>query len=176
MAGDARAAVDLVGVLRVSQQISLIDGRRMPRRDVTTLTQERRFAHQHPIVVRPVRVVAGHAALGDRGVLPQVGSTLLGVTTGAALVDGGACLQESDVRASVNVMTGRARQGTFPQWHVVEAVLLVGDVLVTAAAQRLLVLRLDLRRAFRGMHTVAADAADVALVMLAAGPERMRAS
>ena len=52
----------------------------MTRGDVTALTDHRHARVQHAVVRRAVRVVAGHAALADRRVLPQHRPAHLGVT------------------------------------------------------------------------------------------------
>src|SRR5262245_20979780 len=145
----------------------------MARRHVTSLAEERHLAHEQPLVVRSVRVVAGHATLADRRVLPEIGAPFVGVTARAALVDRRAHLQELDVGAAVRVVARRAGHGAFTHGHVMKAELLVDDRAMTRGAERDLILGLQLRRALGGVDTVAAHTADVALIVLTTGPERV---
>src|SRR5262245_35417383 len=70
-------------VALVGQLHAVVNRGRMFRADVTALTEHRQLCHQHPFLVRSVRVVTGTAGLADRRVLPQVRSTLFGVTADA---------------------------------------------------------------------------------------------
>src|SRR5262249_48708193 len=132
------------------------------------------LAHEHALVVGTVRIVTGDAALADRRVLPQIRSALVGVAARTRLVDRRAGLQEPDVLTAVRVVARRAGHGAFTHRHVIEPVLLVGDAAVAGAAQRHLVLDFQLRRPLRVVDAVTAHAADVALVVLTAVPERVR--
>src|SRR5678816_3806894 len=72
VADRARPAEDLVAVRGVGQKESLVDRWRMPRCHVTALADERLLRLQHAVVDGAVRVVARHAGIGDRRMLPQV--------------------------------------------------------------------------------------------------------
>src|SRR5688572_4862813 len=167
------AGKDLVGVLRVVQDEPVIDGWRMPRRHVTSLTQKWLLAHQHAVVVRTMWIVTRDTALADRCVFPEIRSPLVGVAARTALVDGGACLQQLDVRAAVHVVTRGAGERSFPHRHVIEAMLLVRDVAMTAGALLRHGARLELRWSLRGVYAVARGAAEVALIVLTAVPQRV---
>src|SRR5947208_1358905 len=101
---------------------------------MTALAEEWQLADQHALVVRAVRVVAGHAAFGDRRVLPQVRAALVGMAALAAFVDGGAGLEQTDIAAAVRVVTGAALHGPFAHRHVTEPIVLVHHRLVTDRA------------------------------------------
>src|SRR5688572_33276734 len=60
---------------------------RMSRADVTALAQHGHLRNEQPVVRRPVRVVARHAAFAAGGVLEQEWATLFRVARDAALID-----------------------------------------------------------------------------------------
>src|SRR5512145_2006444 len=68
-------------------RVVVVDGGRMPRRDVTALTQHRHPNHEHPVVRRAVRIVTSGAIFTNRGVLPQYRPSHFGVTAHAAFSD-----------------------------------------------------------------------------------------
>ena len=94
----------LLAFVRVVQEEAFVDRRRMPRGHVAALAEERQLRDEHPVVVAAVRVVARHAGVRDRRVLPQIRSALLGVAAGAALVDRRADLQQPDVGRPMRVV------------------------------------------------------------------------
>src|SRR5262249_15806316 len=118
--------------------------------------------------------VAGDAALAHRRVLPQVRSALVGVAARAALVDVRAGTEQSEVLAPMRVVARGTRHGAFAHRHVREAVRPVHPVAMAGAPQLPLVLSLDLRRPSRRVDAVTRRAAQGALIVLAAVPERMR--
>jgi len=121
-----------------------------------------------------VWIVAGHAALADRRVLPQIRSTLVRVTRGAALVNRGARLEQLDVRAAMDVVARRAGQCPLSDRHMVEPMRLVSDVAVARGALVRHALGFELRRPLGSVDAVAGRTADVPLIVLTAVPQRMR--
>src|SRR5262245_25739083 len=59
----------------------------MTRADMTALAEHRRLGDQQTIVRRTMRIVARHAALATRRMLPEERSPLFGVTADTRLVD-----------------------------------------------------------------------------------------
>src|SRR5262245_64545994 len=60
--------------------VVVVDRRRMLGVRVTALTEERQLGHEHPVVRRTVRIVAGRTAVaGDARVLEQIRAALFGV-------------------------------------------------------------------------------------------------
>ena len=53
--------------------------------DMAPLAEQRRLGHQHALVRRSVRVVAGHAAVTARRVLPEIRPAFLGMARRAQL-------------------------------------------------------------------------------------------
>src|SRR4051812_24127701 len=76
----------------------------------------------------------------------------------------------------MRVVTRRALHRALAHRHVTEAIVLVHDRLVAGRARLHLGLPDQLRRPLRLMDAVTGDAADVAAVVLAAIPERVRAA
>ena len=97
MADHARAPRNLVAVGGVVQQKAFVDRRRMPRGDVAPLAQVGQLGLEHSIVVRAVRVMAGHTSIRDGRVFPQIRTALFRVAARAALVDGRTGLQQPNV-------------------------------------------------------------------------------
>src|SRR6266508_2390114 len=145
----------------------------MARCHVTALAEEGDLGDEEALVVGPVRVVAGHAGVDDRGVLPQVRPAFLAVAARAGIVDRRAHLQQLDVGRSVRVVARRTRELPFANRHVIEARLLVHDVPVAGRAQLRLGRRFELLLALGGVDAVARHAPDVALVVLAAREQRV---
>ena len=106
----------------------------MSRRDVAPLAEERQLAHQHPVVVRTVRVMARDTAFADRRMLPEVRTAFLGVATRAAFVHRRSHAEQLDIGRAVNVVTRRAGHAPFSYGHVRETVLSAGDGTMAAAA------------------------------------------
>src|SRR5687767_7137409 len=90
----------------------------MPAGHVTPLAEHRLLRDEHPIVVRPVRIVAAGAVLASGRVLPQEGTALLGVATGTALVDGVANLEHADVGGPMRVVAAGTVHLSFAHRHV----------------------------------------------------------
>src|SRR4029453_10350916 len=176
MADRAGTPDDLVGVRRVVEEEPFVDRRRMPRGHVAPLAEERPLGDEEPLVVAAVRVVARDAGVGDRRVFPQERSAFLRVAAGAALVNRGADLQEPDVLRAVRVVARPAGELGLADGHVMRPELLVDDGLVAGRAQLHLGRRLQLVIALRIVDAVTGDTANIPLIMLAAGPERVRAS
>ena len=174
MATRAPATEHLVfAVGRVVQRVALVHRRRVPIRDVTALAKERLLGHQHPDVVRPVRVVAGGAVLGDGRVSPEHRAALLGgqLTHNSATVP--PVFRSFTLDVPWTLWAGGAGHLLLAHRHVVELQLLVDDGPVTARARRHLGRRFQLLVALRAMDAVTGGAAHVALMVLAAGPERV---
>ena len=106
----------------------------MSRGDVTPLAEERLLGNQHPVVVAAMWVVTRRAGVGDRRMLPEIRAALLRVTAGARLVNRRSDLQKPQILRAMHVVAGRAGQLPLAHRHVLEAVLLVDDVLVTGGA------------------------------------------
>ena len=177
VAHHAAPSCHLVAVGRVLQHEVVVDGRWVPRRHVTPLAEERHLGHEHPFVVRAVRIVAGDTRVRDGRVFPEVGATLFGMTARARFVDGGARLQQLRIGRAMRIVAGRTLHLVLADGHMAEAMLLlVDDILVARCAEQRLVHRLQLRRTLRRMNTVAGETAQVALIVLAARPERVGAS
>ena len=144
---------------------------------VAPLAEERQLRHQHAVVVRAMRIVAGRAAFTvDAGVLEQERSALLRVARRARFVDAVAGAQQLDVGRAMRVVAGRALHLAFAHGHVAGAIELGDLVAMAVHAQLLLVGRLQLRgRGQRVMDAVARGARHVARFVLAAFPQRVDA-
>ena len=84
--------------------------------------------------------------------------------------------EQLHVGRAVHVVARRAGHLAFAHRHVIEALLLVGDGLVAPRAGELLRLGAHQLRPFGRVHAVAVDALDVAVLVLAAVPERVLAA
>jgi len=167
---------DLVGIGRVVQEESFVNRRWMPRRDVAALAQKRALGDEKPLVVAAVRVVACHAGIGHRRVFPEERTAFLGVAARAAFVDRRPDLQQSHVLRPMRVVAGTAGERGLAYGHVMGPELLVDDVPVAGRAHLHLGRSLQLVIALRVVDAVAGDTANVPLIVLAARPERVRAS
>ena len=147
----------------------------MPRVVVAPLAQHRRLGDEHALMRRAVRVVATRAVVADRRVLVQERPALLRVAADARLVQPVAHLEQLDVDRPVRVVARGALHLALGDRHVRGAAQL-GDLLLMARlAQRRL--RLGLQLAFerlRRVHAVARRAREVAGVVRAAVPQRVR--
>ena len=173
----AGLAVDLVGVLRVLQGEPLVDGGRMPRRHVTALAEERqlRLTSMRSLLLpceswHVVQLSTTGACSQRKGPrfsvwqLVQLWSTVVAVRSSLTFTEPCTLWHDAHVHLA------------FANRHVVEALLLVGDGLVAARAGELLGLRAHQRRPLARVHAVAVDALDVAVLVLAAVPQRVLAS
>src|SRR5688572_30232881 len=121
---DVRVAVDTRAsehaiALAAGDGAVVVDRRRMPGGDVTALTQHRHADVQHAVVGRAVRIVAGRTVLAHRRVLEQHRPAHLGVTAGAAFVDGAAGPERLDVRdGTVRVVARGAGHLSLAHGHV----------------------------------------------------------
>ena len=172
-AARADQAVRAGGVL---QGEPVVDRRWMTRRHVTPLAEEGHFRYQQALVVRSVRVVTRHARVCHRRVLPQIWTALLRVAAGARFVHRRPDLEQLDVGGPVRVVAGGAHHLAFAHGHVIEAIQPVDDVAVAGPAELGLGCRRDLLVAFRAVDAVAGNAPDVALLVLAAGPQGVRSA
>ncbi len=91
--------------------------RGMSRGHVTLLAEPRQRKLQHLLANSPVRLVAIHAVFGDRGMLPEKRSALLGVTAVTKVVRRVGREKRFGDRA-VRVVARRASHLSFPQRHV----------------------------------------------------------
>ena len=101
----------------------------MPRRHMAALTQHRHPHDQHPVVRRPVRVVAGGAVLSNRCVLPQHRPAHFRVAADAHFGDRASGLQFLDVAdRAMRVVTRRTGHLAFAHGHVCDGALGLGDL------------------------------------------------
>src|SRR5215207_1327826 len=87
----------------------VIDRRRVARADVAALAKHRHLRDEHPLVGRPMRVVARDAAFPSRCMLEQEGPALLGVARDTAFVYPVPHPELADVGRAMRVMARRAR-------------------------------------------------------------------
>lgn len=177
VAGDARPGKDAHACARAgSNQYRVIDRARVTRADVASLTEDGRLRDEHALVGRSMRIVTRHASIATRRVLPQEGTSLLGMARGAQLGNRIALAQQLHVRRAVSVVAGRTLHLAFAHGHVSRAVELGHLVAVTTRTHILLELGFQLpgRRLGR-VDRVTRSARQVSRFVLAVVPERVLA-
>lgn len=143
---------------------------------VALVAEKRSGRDEKPLVVRPVRVVAGKAVFDDRGVLPEKRPALFGVTLVTELIDAiGA--QQRVGRRTVRRVTIAAGDLAFGQRHVGALSKLRALLGVTAeTGLRDILLREQPPRRLLGHRVVAIAASDRLPLMRRSAPVDARAT
>ena len=116
--------------------VLIVGDRRVPRAGVAALAQERRSSIEHFLIVRAVRIVAVHAVLADRRMLPQERAALVGMA-GVAGVVGRIGLEHLGRGAAMRVVAGIAGHFAFQNRHVRVAAHFRHDILMALSADLL---------------------------------------